>query len=79
MGDWHRSEHPEDVFRCLTWSRHDAAGLVVAVEGAQYADGRIERHVAAYPIAGCLELAAADARRLAGALLDAAEVLDGLW
>lgn len=36
-GDWFvGTGHPDDVSRVLTWSRLDAAGAVVAVEGAQY-------------------------------------------
>ncbi|MGA5466588.1 hypothetical protein [Mycobacterium sp. NPDC050041] len=78
IGDWHLSEYVEDIYRTLTWSRHDVAGTMIAVEGAQYADGRIERHVVALPYCADFELTAADARRLAGALLDAAEVVDRL-
>lgn len=71
------SRHPDEAYRHLTWARFDAAGLVVAVEGAQYGDGRVERLVALD--GGRIELARpADARQLAAALLDAADALEAL-
>ena len=79
VGDWENlSEHVEDmdVFRFLTWSRHDAAGVVVAVEGTQYGDGGVDRYIALRPESFRDELTAADARRLAAGLLDAADSLD---
>jgi hypothetical protein len=77
VGDWcHPSDFLEDAFRCLTWSRHDAAGVVVAVQGEQYGDGRIERYVGVDGLD--VDLAAGAARQLAATLLDAADALDGL-
>jgi hypothetical protein len=75
-GDWQLFNFPEDTHRVLTWSRHDAAGVVVAVEGTQYADGRIDRAVVVRPESADVELTAANARRLAAALLDAADAMD---
>lgn len=79
-GDWPGpGTHPDDLMRFLTWSRHDTAGAVIAVEGVQYADGRIdEPHVVVYPGGASLELTAATSRQLAAALLNAADALDGL-
>jgi hypothetical protein len=39
-------DHPDDFHHTLTWARHDAAGVCVAVTGQQYLDGRIDRYVA---------------------------------
>ena len=36
------------IVRSLEWSRHDAAGVGVAVDGWQQADGRIDRCVSLY-------------------------------
>ncbi|WP_226864381.1 hypothetical protein [Mycolicibacterium baixiangningiae] len=79
-GDWPGpGTHPEDLMRFLTWSRHDAAGAVVAVEGVQYADGRVaEPQIVVYPGGASLELTASTSRQLAAALLDAADALEGL-
>jgi hypothetical protein len=74
-GDWTcLTGHAEDWIRTMTWSRHDAAGAVVAVQGAQYADGRIERYIYFDDVPD--ELTAAGARQLAAALLDAADAAD---
>lgn len=41
-GDWFEfSGVPGDVLRHLTWSRHDAAGVVVAVECTQDGDDQL--------------------------------------
>ena len=66
-----------DVTRSLTWSRHDAARVGVAVDGWQYADGRVTRWVSLYDTE-CKELTAEGARQLAAALLDAADELERL-
>jgi hypothetical protein len=77
VGDWcEYSDFLGDTFRCLTWSRHDGGGVVVAVQGEQYGDGRVERYVAVEGFD--VDLRAAAARQLAAALLDAADALDGL-
>jgi hypothetical protein len=65
-----------DMARALTWSRHDTDKVGVAVDGWQSADGTVERCVSLYD--ADKELTAADARRLAAALLNAADELDGL-
>src|ERR1700694_1872744 len=65
-----------DVARSLTWSRHDTDRVGVAVDGWQYADGRIDRSVSLYQ--RDTELTAADARALARALIAALDVLDDL-
>jgi hypothetical protein len=78
-GDWNPfTGHPDDLLRFLTWSRHDAAGVVVAVEGAQYADGRVDRYIRLCASSEDLELTPAAARKFAAALLDAADALDSL-
>jgi hypothetical protein len=57
------------------WS-HREQTWAVQVYGTQYTDGRVERHVVTEsPDAG---MSAGDARRYAAALLDAADVLDGV-
>jgi hypothetical protein len=74
-GDWTCfNGHAEDWIRTLTWSRHDATGAGVAVQGAQYADGHVDRYVYLSDVSD--ELTPAAARQLAAALLDAADVLD---
>lgn len=65
-----------DMARALTWSHHDTDKVGVTVDGWQYADGRVERSVSLYD--ADKELSAADARRLAAALLNAADELDRL-
>jgi hypothetical protein len=65
-----------DMARALTWSRHDTDKVGVAVDGWQSADGTIDGGVSLYDVDK--ELSAADARRLAAALLNAADELDGL-
>ena len=64
-----------DIARALTWSRHDTDKVGVAVDGWQYADGAITRCISLYD-AEDNELTAPDARRLAAALLNAADELD---
>src|SRR5689334_4549520 len=64
--------------RRLTWSRHDAAGVIVAVAGAQFADGYVERSVELQAESPDVELTAAAARMLAAALLNAADSFDRL-
>jgi hypothetical protein len=66
-----------DMARALTWSRHDTDRVGVAVDGWQNIDGTIVRGVSLYD-AQDKELTAADARRLAAALLNAADELDTL-
>ena len=57
------------------WS-HVENSLRVEVFGTQHADGQVERHIVTeWPDAG---MSAAEARRGAAALLNAADVLDGL-
>jgi hypothetical protein len=65
-----------DMARALAWSRHDTDKVGVAVDGWQCADGTVVRGVSLYDTEK--ELTAADARRLAAALLNAADELDGL-
>ncbi|OBF22922.1 hypothetical protein A5725_12035 [Mycobacterium kubicae] len=64
-----------NMARPLTWSRHDTDKVRVVVDGWQDSDGNIEKCVSVYDEA---ELTAADARRLAAALLNAADELDAL-
>lgn len=77
-GDWFGfSGVPGDAMRYLTWSRHDTAGAVVAVEGTQAGDGQLlSRCISVYD--STEELTAAGARQLAAALLNAADSLDAL-
>ncbi|ORA13585.1 hypothetical protein [Mycobacterium asiaticum] len=77
-GNWFEfSGVPGDVMRYLTWSRHDAAGAVIAVEGTQAGDGQlISRCISVYE--NTEELTAVQARQLAAALLNAADSLDAL-
>ncbi len=63
--------------RTLTWSHHDTDKIGVAVDGWQYADGRVTPCVSLYDADG-KELSAANARRLAAVLMDAADELDRL-
>jgi hypothetical protein len=65
-----------DMARPLTWSRHDTDKIGVAVDGWQSTDGTVTRSVSLYDTDD--ELDARDARRLAAALLNAADELDGL-
>ncbi len=65
-----------DCVRSLEWSRHDAAGIGVAVDGWQHLDGRVESHVSLYDAEK--ELTAESARQLAAALLEAADELERL-
>lgn len=76
-GDWCflGSPYPEEAYRSLTWARFDAAGIVVAIEGAQYGDGRVHRFVG---VDGTELASSVDARQLAAALLNAADALDEL-
>ena len=68
--DWCRlTGQPAALIRFLTWSHHDAAGIGVTVDGAQYPDGRVERYVSVY--GDNVTLTAAQARQLAAALLAA--------
>ncbi len=64
-----------DRARALLWSRHDTDKIGVAVDGWQTAEGEVTRAVSLYDVED-KELTAADARRLAAALLDAADALD---
>jgi hypothetical protein len=75
-GDWHFLDSPYfgDAYRRLTWARFDAAGIVVAVEGAQYRDGNVDRFI----VLDRIELECGDARRVGAALLDAADSLEAL-
>jgi hypothetical protein len=66
-----------ELIRYVSWSSHDAAGVTVAVDSAQYPSGLVERHIQLYE-AGAAELSAAEARQLASALLAAADVYDNL-
>jgi hypothetical protein len=68
---------PEDVMRFLTWSNHNAGQVGVAVDGAQFGDGQVFRHISLYDVDG-KELTATDARKLAAALLNAADALEAL-
>jgi hypothetical protein len=63
-----------DRARGLTWSRHDTDKIGVAVDGLQTATGDVTRCISLYDTEK--ELTAADARRLAAALMDAADALD---
>jgi hypothetical protein len=73
VGDW-----CDRSFRPLTWSRHDAAGAVISVDGTQYGDGTIERRITLISATADSELEASAARQLAAGLLDAADALDAL-
>ncbi|MEE6177550.1 hypothetical protein [Mycobacterium sp. 050134] len=77
-GDWCDTECValEDAFRFLTWSRHDASGVVVAVGGMQFGDGHVERNVTLLAESRDVDLTAAGARWLAAALLNAADALE---
>ena len=70
VGDWagHRS-------RTALWSTWDDGK--VQVDGRQYADGQADAAVSVYADDG-EQFDAAQARKLAAALLDAADLLDGL-
>ena len=65
-----------DCVRALEWSRHDAAGVGVGVDGWQHLDGRVDRHISLYD--ADKELSAEGARLLAAALIEAADALDEL-
>lgn len=65
-----------EMARSLTWSRHDAAGVGVNVDGLQYNDGQVSRSISLYDTDK--ELTSADARALAAALLEAADEYDRL-
>ncbi|BDB42828.1 MULTISPECIES: hypothetical protein [Mycobacterium] len=69
---------PQDCYRPLTWSQHDVGEVSVTVAGAQYGNGELFRYVLLRPDTGDAELTAPQARRLAAALLDAADSLDAL-
>lgn len=73
VGGWFflNSGQPEEAYRRLVWARFDTAGIIVAVAGAQYGDGRVERFI---EVDDSLELDAGTARQLASALLDAAKL-----
>ena len=66
----------DDHARGLLWSKHDTDKIGVAVDGWQTATGKITRGVSLYDTDR--ELTAADARKLAAALMDAADHLDRL-
>jgi hypothetical protein len=73
------TDFPEDVVRSLIWSKHDTAKVSVGVEGEQYGDGEVCKHIALYSkdVHGDLrDLTATDARQLAASLLEAADALD---
>ena len=63
-----------DCARALLWTRHDTDKIGVAVDSWQTADGEVTRAVSLYDTDK--ELTAADARQLAAALLNAADMLD---
>jgi hypothetical protein len=74
---WHNlTDRPGELIRYLSWSSHDAAGVGVGVDGAQYADGLVERYIRLYD--ADKELSADEARQLAAALIQAANALDAL-
>jgi hypothetical protein len=50
-GDWLTDCSGEGA-RSLEWSKHDAAGIGVAVDGWQFEDGRVERCVSLYDTEG---------------------------
>lgn len=65
---------PAEAFRCLTWERVEVAGIVVGLEGVQFGNGCVDRFVV---VEKTIELScAADVRRLAAALLGAADSLE---
>jgi hypothetical protein len=76
-GSWSEPDCDGDQARTLTWSRHDTDEVGVTIEGWQSSDGDVDRCISIYD-AGNAELSAADARRLAAALLNAADELDRL-
>lgn len=77
-GDWDEyTGVPGGRLRFITWSQHAAAGVVVAVEGTQYADGQLTAP-SIWLHDDVEELTAADARRVAAVLLDAADALEML-
>lgn len=65
----------QSLVRFVTWSKHDAARVALAVDGAQYGDGHVDSHISLYDTE-CKELTAADARALAAALIGAADALE---
>ena len=73
------TEFPEDVVRYSTWSRHDKEKVGVGVEGEQYGDGEVCRHIALYSKdvhRDLRDITADGARQLAAALIEAADALD---
>ena len=50
-GDW-LTDYRGEGARSLEWSKHDAAGIGVAVDGWQFVDGRVERCVSLYDTEG---------------------------
>jgi len=50
-GDW-LTDYSGEGARSLEWSKHDAAGIGVAVDGWQFVDGRVERCVSLYDTEG---------------------------
>ncbi|WP_221317472.1 hypothetical protein [Mycobacterium sp. AZCC_0083] len=78
----HWSRSPEDNgmhVRDLEWWEKWCEDHTVAITGGQYSDGSVDRHIAVFDDDnGKITVnSAANARELAAALLEAAELMDG--
>lgn len=80
--DWSAwADEPHDfdtdgIGRSVEWSRHDAGGVGVVIDGVQFADGRVSKAISLYDTDRGLSVS--DARDLAAALVTAADELERL-
>ncbi|MBV5244332.1 hypothetical protein KUF57_12385 [Mycolicibacterium sp. PAM1] len=65
-----------DAIRSLEWSRHDVAGIGIAVGGTQSENGDVTQAIVLFDVPD--ELTAGDARSLAVKLVEAADALERL-
>lgn len=69
---WSEPDCDGDMDRSLVWSRHDAAGVGVSIDGMQSTTGYICRHISLYDAEG-KELTGDQAIALGKALIEAGE------
>lgn len=76
----HTQSHPDQWSRSLVWRDYpqNGSGVAVSIDGRQQSDGTYTAQVAAYTGNDRAALTADQARRLAAALIEAADELDRL-
>jgi hypothetical protein len=79
VGPWEQDADGNGWSRSLLWrDGWNIGAAAVCVDGRQHQDGHVEQVITLYGGDGSTELSVGQARRLAAALLDAADTLDQL-